>query len=126
MSLLVLFASIALLLACLGMYGVMHYSVAQRVHEIGVRMALGAQPADVLRMVIGRGVVLAAAGLGLGLVGARWLTRLISSLLYGVEPSDAATFAAVSILLVTAAVLASWIPAWRATKLDPLAALRFE
>jgi putative ABC transport system permease protein len=108
------------------MYGVMHYSVAQRTHEIGIRMTLGAQPANVLRMVIGRGILLAAIGPGVGLSGAWWLTKLISSLLYGVKPSDLATFSAVSILLITVGALASLIPAWRVTKLDPLLALRFE
>jgi predicted permease len=126
MSLLGLFASIALLLASVGMYGVMHYSVAQRTHEIGVRMALGAQPANVLRMVVARGVSLAAIGLLAGLLGAWWLTRLMSGLLYDVQPSDPLTFGIVSILLITVAALASLIPAWRAIKLDPLSALRFE
>jgi predicted permease len=126
MSLLGLFASIALVLASVGMYGVMHYSVAHRTHEIGVRMALGAQPADVLRMVTGRGVSLAAVGLGVGLLGAWWLTRFMSSLLYDVKPSDPVTFSIVSILLIAVAALASLIPAWRAIKLDPLSALRFE
>jgi putative ABC transport system permease protein len=126
MSLLGLFASIALVLASVGMYGVMHYSVAQRTHELGVRMALGAQPANVLCMVVGRGVWLAAIGLGVGLSGAWWLTRLMSSLLYDVTPSDTFTFGIVSILLIAVAALASLIPAWRAIKLDPLSALRFD
>ncbi len=126
MSLLGLFASIALLLASVSSDGVMHHSVAQRTHEIGVRMALGAQPANALLMVLGRGVLLAAVGLGVGLLGASGLTGLIVSLLYGVQPFDPATFSAVSILLIVVAGLASLIPAWRATKLDPLSALRFE
>jgi predicted permease len=126
MSLLGLFAVIALMLASVGLYGVMHYSVAQRTHEIGVRMALGAQPVDLLRMVIGRGVLLGAFGLAVGLSVGWWLTRLISGLLYSVEPSDPQTFAAVSTLLIAVAALASVIPAWRAIKLDPLSALRFE
>src|SRR5438874_12880836 len=113
MSLLSLFASIALLLACVGMYGVMHYFVSQRTHEIGVRMALGAKPADVLRMVVGRGILLATLGVAIGLSGAWWLTRLISSLLYGVKPLDPATFIAVPILLFAVAGLASLVPAWR-------------
>lgn len=125
-SLVGLFASIALVLASVGLYGVMHYSVVQRTHEIGVRMALGAQPADVLRMVIGRGVLLGIVGLVVGLPGAWWLTRLTSGLLYGVKPSDPGTFAAVSSLFIAVAALASLIPAWRAVKLDPLSALRFE
>ncbi|MBV9035718.1 MAG: FtsX-like permease family protein [Acidobacteriaceae bacterium] len=125
-SLVGLFASIALVLASVGLYGVMHYSVVQRTHEIGVRMALGAQPSDVLFMVIGRGILLGAAGLALGLPGAWWLTKLISGLLYSVKPSDPGTFVAVSSLLMIVAALASAIPAWRAIKLDPLSALRFE
>jgi putative ABC transport system permease protein len=125
-SLLSLFALVALVLACVGMYGIMHYSVAQRTHEIGVRMALGAQPADLLRMIIGRATLLGVVGLGMGLSGAWWLTRLISSLLYGVSPSDPLTLGAVSVLVLVVAALASWIPARRAAKLDPLSALRVE
>jgi putative ABC transport system permease protein len=124
--LLSLFSLIALVLASVGIYGVMHYSVAQRTHEVGIRMALGARPASVVRMVIGQGLLLAAIGLGAGLVGAWWLTRLLSSLLFGVTASDPVTFAAVSILLVVVAILASSIPAWRAARVDPIAALRCE
>jgi putative ABC transport system permease protein len=123
-SLVSLFALAALVLACVGMYGVMYYSVAQRTHEIGIRMTLGAQPLDLLRMVIGRATLLASVGLGVGLSGAWWLTRLISSLLYGVKPSDPLTLGTVSVLIIAVAALASLIPALRATKLDPLLALR--
>ena len=126
MSLVSLFALVALVLACVGMYGVMHYSVSQRTHEIGVRMALGAQASNLLGMVIGRAILLAVVGLGLGLSGAWWLTRMISSLLYGVRPSDPLTLGAVSVLIIAVAALASLIPAWRATKMDPLSALRVE
>ena len=124
--LLSLFSLIAVVLASVGIYGVMHYSVAQRTHEVGIRMALGARPASVVRMVIGQGLLLAAIGLGAGLAGSWWLTRLLSSLLFGVTASDPVTFAAVSILLVVVAILASSIPAWRAARVDPIAALRCE
>jgi predicted permease len=124
--LLSLFSLMAVVLASVGIYGVMHYSVAQRTHEVGIRMALGARPANVVRMVIGQGLLLAAIGLGAGLAGSWWLTRLLSSLLFGVTPSDPVTFIAVSILLVVVAILASSIPAWRAARVDPIAALRCE
>ena len=124
--LLSLFSLMAVVLASVGIYGMMHYSVAQRTHEVGIRMALGARPANVVRMVIGQGLLLAAIGLGAGLAGSWWLTRLLSSLLFGVTPSDPVTFAAVSILLVVVAILASSIPAWRASRVDPIAALRCE
>jgi len=124
--LLSLFSLIAMMLASVGIYGVMHYSVTQRTHEIGIRMALGAQPGSVVRMVIGQGVLLAAIGLGAGLAGAWWLTRLLSNLLFGVTASDPLTFAAVSALLVVVAVLASSIPALRAARVDSIAALRCE
>ena len=125
-GLLGLFAVIALVLACVGIYGVMHYSVAQRTHEIGIRMALGARSGDVLRMVIRQGLTLALTGLAVGLAGAWWLTRILSTLLYGVTPADPPTFLSVSFLLVVVAALASSIPAWRAAKVDPLQALRHD
>ncbi len=125
-GLLALFSLIALVLASVGIYGVMHYSVAQRTHEIGIRMALGARPSDVLRMVIRQGLTLALAGLALGLAGAWWLTRILSNLLYGVTPADPPTFFSVSFLLTAVAALASSIPAWRAAKVDPLQALRHD
>jgi predicted permease len=124
--LLSLFSLMAMVLASVGIYGVMHYSVAQRTHEIGIRAALGAQSGNLMRMVIGQGLLLAVIGLGAGLAGSWSLTRLFSSLLFGVTPSDPITFAGVSILLVLVAILASSIPAWRAARVDPIAALRCE
>ena len=124
--LLALFSLMAVVLASVGIYGVMHYSVAQRTHEIGLRMALGARPGNVVRMVIGQGIALAAMGLAAGLIGAWWLTRLLASLLFGVTATDPLTFGAVGILLMIVAIVASAIPALRAARVDPLAALRCE
>jgi putative ABC transport system permease protein len=123
-ALLGIFAGIAFLLAALGIYGVVSYDVSRRTSEIGIRMALGALPADVLRMVVGQGARLAACGIAIGLVGAFWLTRLMSSMLYGVSPSDVWTFALISILLAVVALLASYLPSRRAMLLEPVSALR--
>jgi putative ABC transport system permease protein len=124
--LLTLFASVALILAAVGIYGVISYSVAQRTKEFGVRIALGAQRRDVLGIVLGGGLLLALAGIGVGLIGAFILTRFLSTLLFGVTPTDPITFIVVSVLLGLVAFLASYIPARRATRVDPMVALRYE
>src|SRR5262249_53752085 len=120
------FAGLAMLLAAIGLYGVLAYSVAQRRREIGVRMALGAQRSDVLSLVIRRGIRLTLAGLGLGLLAALALTRVMGSLLYEVKPGDPITYAGVSGLLLAVGLLACWLPARRATKVDPIESLRYE
>ena len=126
MLLLSLFASLALVLACVGLYGVISYAVAQRTHEIGVRMALGAQPHDVLKLVIRQGMLLTFTGLLLGVVGGLAATRVMTDLLFGVTATDSVTFFSAGGLLVLVAFLACYVPARRATKVDPLIALRYE
>ena len=126
MILLVAFASLAVVLASTGIYGVISYVVGQRVHEIGVRMALGAKPNDILRLILGRGGKIAATGVVLGLAGAFGVTRVMTKLLYGVSPKDPAVFAGVAVLLTLIAVAACYIPARRASKINPLRALRYE
>jgi putative ABC transport system permease protein len=121
-----IFAAAALLLASVGLYGVMAYSVAQRTHEIGVRMSLGAQPRDVLRLIVRQGARLTVLGLAIGLPVAFGLARLLRGTLYGVSPSDPATFVGISILLTTVAIVASYLPARRAARVDPMEALRSE
>ena len=126
MLLLALFAATALVLSSIGIYGVMAYFVAQRTHEIGIRMALGAAPRDVLAMVLGQGARLAATGVVAGLVGAFALTRAIGTLLFDVSPRDPMTYASLSVALTAVALLACYVPARRATRVDPIRALKYE
>ena len=125
-GLLSLFAALALLLAAVGLYGVLAYGVNQRTREIGVRMALGAQRGNVLALIIRQGMKLAMTGAAIGIVAALALTRAMRGLLYGVSPADPLTFALVAVLLLGSALLACWLPARRASRFDPMAALRSE
>ena len=126
LSLLALFAALGLLLAAVGIYGVLAYAVAQRTHEIGIRLALGAQTKGVLWLVVRQGMLLALIGVALGLAGSLALTRVLSSLLYGVTATDPITFGAVAALLSAVAFVACYMPAQRAAGVDPLEALRHE
>jgi ABC-type antimicrobial peptide transport system permease subunit len=126
MLLLTVFAGAALLLAAIGIYGLMAYSVEQRTQEIGIRMALGAESADVRRMVVFQGMALALIGVAIGVGASFGLTRFIASFLFGVKAWDPAVFVAVPLLLSAVALIAVWLPARRATRIDPLDALRYE
>lgn len=126
LTLLSIFAGIALVLAIVGIYGVMSYSVTQRTHEIGIRMAIGARPGDVFKMILGHGMKLALIGVGIGLFGAFALTRFMATMLFGVAPTDATTFTGISLLLIAVALLACYLPGRRATKVEPTISLRYE
>jgi putative ABC transport system permease protein len=126
MLLLAVFAAIATILAAIGIYGVMAYGVTQRLHEIGVRMALGAEPSDVLKMVVADGMKLAVIGLLIGIVGAALLSRYLESQLYGIKTTDPFTYVGVALGLAAVAAAACYFPARRATKVDPISALRHD
>jgi ABC-type antimicrobial peptide transport system permease subunit len=126
LEILAIFAGVALLLAAIGIYGVMSYTFSRRIHEIGIRVALGAQRMDILRMALAEGMRMVVLGLLAGLIGAAALTRFLRSLLFNVTATDPLVFAAIAVLLAAVALLACYIPARRATRVDPLVALREE
>jgi putative ABC transport system permease protein len=126
LEILAVFAGVALLLAAIGIYGVMSYAFSRRIHELGIRIALGAQRNDILRMTLNEGMRLVLFGLGLGVIGAFILTRFLRSLLFNVTATDPLVFASIAALLAAVALLACYIPARRATRVDPLVALREE
>jgi putative ABC transport system permease protein len=126
LTLLSIFAGLALVLAIVGIYGVMSYSVTQRTHEIGIRMAIGARPRDVFTMILGHGMKLTLIGVGIGLLLAFALTRLMETMLFGVQPTDVPTFTGISVLLISVALLACYLPGRRATKVEPTISLRYE
>ena len=126
MILLAVFSALALFLPCLGIYGVVSYAVTQQTREIGVRLALGAQQRDVMRLILGQGAKLSLIGVGIGVAAALLLTRLMATLLFGVSGTDPLTFGAVALILFSVAMLACYIPARRAMRVDPMVALRHE
>lgn len=126
MTLLGIFAGLALVMCCIGVYGVISYLASQRTREIGVRMALGARKQDVLRMVLKEAGRVSLIGIGVGLVAALVLTRLMAKLIFGITAHDPLTFVAVTVLLILVALAACYIPAWRASRVDPMKALRYE
>jgi putative ABC transport system permease protein len=124
--LLAIFAMSALLLSVVGLYGLMAYTVSQRVHEVGIRVALGAQSSDILKLIVGHGLKLVLIGVAVGLAGSFALTRLLATFLYGVTATDPVTFGGVALTLIVVAMVACYIPARRATRVDPIVALRYE
>ena len=126
MTLLAIFAALALLLAAVGLYGVLAYSVAQRTQEIGIRMALGAEPGAMVRMVTGHALKLTLLGVGIGLAGAFVVTRAMAAQLFEISPTDPPTFTVVCVLLMFSGIVAAWLPALRASRVDPMVALRYE
>jgi ABC-type antimicrobial peptide transport system permease subunit len=126
MLLLAVFGGVALSLAAIGIYGIMSYAVKRRTREIGIRMALGGSPRDVVRLVVGQGMQLAVIGLGVGIIAALAATKLMADMLFGITPRDPVTFGTITVLLAAVALFASWIPARRAVRTDPTTALRTE